>query len=103
MQSDPSICQPNLSKTAFWDVDWKSIDFEADSLFVIGKVMNYGLWTDIIEMLRFYGLERVRQEVVQGAYYKKTALSFLCLILDLQESNFTAYQRRQARKPVWDH
>lgn len=103
MPPDQSLHKPNLTKTAFWDVDWESIDFESDSLFVMGKVMNYGLWADIVEMLRFYGLERVRREVVHGAYYKKTALSFLCLILNLQESDFTAYQRRQARKPVWDH
>ena len=97
------MVKPNLSKTAFWDVDMEAIDFEADSLFVMGKVMNYGLWADIEEMLRFYGLERVRREVVDGAYYKKTALSFLCLILDLEESDFTAYQRRQARQSVWNH
>lgn len=95
--------QPNLSNTAFWDVDKAAIDFEVDSLFVMEKVMNYGLWNDIVEMLRFYGLERVRREIVQGSYYKKTALSFLCLILDLEESDFTAYQRRQARGVIWDY
>ncbi len=95
--------KPNLTKTAFWDVDLESIDFEVDSLFVMGKVINYGLWTDIEEVLRFYGLERMRREVVHGAYYKKTALSFLCLILDLKESDFVAYQRRQASITVWDH
>jgi hypothetical protein len=94
--------KPTISKTAFWDVDWESIDFENDSVFVMGKVMNYGTWEDIIEMLRFYGLERVLEEITQGAYYKKTALSFLCLILKLEESDFVAYQQRQARRPVWN-
>jgi len=97
------VAKPNLSKTAFWDVDMEAIDFEAESLFVMGKVMNYGLWADIEEIMRFYGLERMRREVVDGAYYKKTALSFLCLILKLDESDFKAYQRRQARPSVWNH
>lgn len=95
--------QPNLTKTAFWDVDLHSINFEADSLFVMGKVLNYGLWADIERVSQFYGLERVRREVVHGACYQKTALSFLCLILDLEESNFVAYQRRRARPAVWDY
>ncbi len=97
------MAKPDLSKTAFWDVDMEALDFEADSLFMMGKVMNYGLWAGIKEILRFYGLERMRREVVDGTHYKKTALSFLCLILDLEESGFVAYQRRQARPTVWDY
>lgn len=94
---------PNVSPTAFWDVDFAQLDFETDSLLVMSKVFNYGRWTDMLEVLKYYGLERVKQEIVQAAYLKKTALSFLCVILNLTESDFTAYQRRQERKPVWEH
>ena len=94
---------PNLSPIAFWDVAFDQIDFETDSLFVMNKVFNYGLWSDILEVLNYYGLDRIRNEIVQAAYLKKTALSFLCLILELNETDFKAYQRRQERKPIWDH
>lgn len=94
---------PNLSAVAFWDVAFDQLDFETDSLFVMNKVFNYALWSDILEVLHYYGLERIRNEIVQAAYLKKTALSFLCLILGLNESDFKAYQRRQERKPAWDH
>lgn len=103
MQEEVARAIPELTKTAFWDVDWDSIDFQRDSLFVMGKVINYGPWTDIRELLRFYGLERVRREVVQASYLKHTALSFLCLILDLHESDFVAYQQRQTHQPIWNH
>lgn len=79
------------------------IDFETDSLFVMNKVINYGRWADVLEVLNYYGLERFRNEIVQAAYLKKTALSFLCVILDLTENDFKAYQRRQERSPIWDH
>ena len=95
--------RPNLSPVAFWDVAFDQIDFEADSLFVMNKVFNYGLWSDMLEVLNYYGPERVKSEIVQAAYLKKTALSFLCVILELNESDFIAYRRRQERKPVWDH
>jgi len=95
--------KPNLSRTAFWDVDFDTIDFQADSLLVMNKVFNYGTWSDILEILRFYGLGRVRHEVVEGAYYKPTALSFLCLILNLNERDFKAYQNRQARSSIWNY
>ena len=99
----PASTIPNLSATAFWDVAFDQLDVEADSLFVMNKVFNYGLWADIIAVLNYYGLERVKREIVQVAYLKKTALSFLCVILDLAESDFKAYQLRQERKPVWEH
>ncbi|WP_168207713.1 hypothetical protein [Spirosoma sp. KCTC 42546] len=43
---------PNLSPTAFWDIDMQSLDYETNARFVIEKVMNYGLWADILEILR---------------------------------------------------
>ena len=95
--------RPNLSPIAFWDVAFDQIDFEADSLFVMSKVFNFGLWSDILEVLNYYGLERVRNEIVQAAYLKKTTLSFLCVILSLDERDFETYQRRQERKPVWEY
>lgn len=98
-----TTAQPNLSPTAFWDVEFDAIDFEADSQFVMTKVFNYGLWTDILEVFRFYGLDRVRYEIIQAAYLKKTALSFLCVILDLNEPDFLTHQRQQKRTSMWTH
>jgi hypothetical protein len=102
-QNQRSENQLNPSKTAFWDIDWTSLDSQADSAFIINRVFNYGTWADMLAVMRYYGLDRIRQEAVQGAYYKPTALSFLCLILGLNETDFTAYQRRQANRPIWNH
>jgi hypothetical protein len=98
-----SPAQLTVSNTAFWDVDFTALDVETDSQFVINKVFNYGLWADMVVIMKYYGLGRIRQEVVRSAYWKKTALSFLCLILDLNETDFTAYQRRQERSSVWTY
>jgi hypothetical protein len=95
--------KPNISKIAFWDVNFDNIDFQENSIFVMNKVFNYGTWADIIETLRFYGLERVRKEVVKSSYFKGSTLSFLCVILHLTEQDFVSYQQRQKRKPIWNH
>ncbi len=94
--------KPNISPTAFWDVNFSNIDFENNSLFVMEKVFNYGKWSDIIEVLKFYGIERVKREIVHAPYFKNTTLSFLCVILNLTENDFEAYQRRQIRNPIWN-
>ncbi|GAB3569972.1 hypothetical protein GCM10027578_25420 [Spirosoma luteolum] len=94
---------PDLSGTAFWDVDMKSLDYERNARFVIEKVMNYGLWADIVALLRFYGRERVKAEVVQVAYLKKKTLSFCCAIFDLTPDQFRCYTRQQSNPTPWNY
>ena len=99
---EAATLKPNISKIAFWDVNFDKIDFQENSVFVMNKVFNYGTWADILEILRFYGLERVKKEVVQSSYFKGSALSFLCVILHLTEQDFVSYQQRQKRNPIWN-
>ncbi len=93
---------PNLSGTAFWDVNFEEIDFEKNALFVMEKVFNYGLWNDQIAIIKYYGKDRIATEIVQGAYFKKKVLSFLCLIFDLHPADFKCYTRRQSHLQHWD-
>jgi hypothetical protein len=95
--------KPNISKIAFWDVNFDNIDFQENSVFVMNKVFNYGTWDDIIETLRFYGIERVRKEVIKSSYFKNTTLSFLCVILHLTEQDFVSYQQRQKWTSTWNY
>ncbi|RYF77081.1 MAG: hypothetical protein EOO39_04835 [Cytophagaceae bacterium] len=90
-----------LSPVAFWDVAFDQIDVDADSQFVLSKVFNYGLWADMVAVMSYYGLDRVKREIVRAAYLKNTVISFLCVVLDLREDDFIAYQQRQERKPIW--
>ena len=94
---------PSLSKTAFWDVNFDEIDFEKNTVFVMEKVFNYGLWNDQLAIIKYYGRDRIRQEIVKGAYFKKKVLSFLCVIFDLQLSDFTCYTRRQSQVQHWNY
>ena len=93
---------PNLSKTAFWDVNFDSLDIEKNASFIMEKVFNYGLWADQVAIMKYYGDDRIKQEVVKGAYFKKKVLRFLCVIFDLQPSDFICYIRRQAHPICWN-
>lgn len=99
MISKDKNLKPNISSTAFWDVDFENIDFQNSSAFVINKVFNYSKLSDIVALFHFYRRERIRKEVLESSYYKKTALSFLCTVLNLEESDFV-----NLRKPsmIWN-
>jgi hypothetical protein len=94
---------PNLSKTAFWDVNFEELDFEKNAVFIMEKVFNYGLWSDYIAIIKYYGKERIKNDVVKGAYFKKKVLNFLCKIFDLQAVDFICYSRRQLHRLPWNY
>jgi hypothetical protein len=81
----------------------QSLDYEKNARFIIEKVMNYGLWADIQEVMRFYGLDWVKQEVTQTAYLKKKSLSFCCAIFDLTPDQFRCFTRQQLHPTPWNY
>ena len=95
--------QPSISKKAFWDVRFDDIDFEKHSLYVIGKVFNYGTWNDQLAIMKFYGLPRIKKEIIHAAYLRKPVISFLCTILHLQKNDFECYKKAQLHPQLWSY
>ena len=93
--------KPDISKQAFWDVRFHEIDFEKNSLHVIEKVFNYGNWKDQVSIMKFYGLTRIRKEIVNVGYLRSPVLSFLCVILHLQKKDFKCYNKMQSHPLPW--
>ena len=92
-----------LSRQSFWDADMSALDEEEDSLFIIGKVFNFGTWEDAKTIIRYYGRERLKKEVVQLADMKKETVSFLCLLLNLDKADFKCYLQRQSHPGPWNY
>lgn len=97
------MIQPSISKKAFWDIAFNELDFEKSSLYVMEKVFNYGSWDDQVEVMKFYGLPRIRKEIVKAGYLRKTVLSFLCTILHLQKTDFSCYNKMQLNPLPWNY
>ena len=97
-----AIQTAGISKLPFWDVDYDSLHGERDSLFILEKIFNYGLWADYRAIFSYYGPQRIRQEIVRASYLKKDVLYFLCLILDLQPTDFSCFTKTQSLPLLWD-
>lgn len=55
---------PNISiltKTTFWDVDLNNVDWPNCTDWAIRRVLEYGTTTEIKELARFYGADKVRE------------------------------------------
>jgi hypothetical protein len=97
------MLQPSISNKAFWDISFDELDFEKSSLYVMEKVFNYGNWSDQVATIKFYGLPRIKKEIVQSAYLRKPVLSFLCTILELQKTDFKCYNNLQLNPLPWSY
>ncbi len=78
--------------------DLDSLDYDKDRLYIIYRVMNYGLWSDFVTIIRYYGKEIVGKEIIKSTYLKKGVLNFLCFYLKLQPSDFKCYTRRLSQE-----
>ena len=58
--------QPDLSKIRkgiFWDTTIDHIDFAAHKSYVITRVFERGTEEEINEIIRFYGIETIKNEI----------------------------------------
>ena len=97
------MAAPIFSTNIFWDTNLNAIDYNKDRLYIIDRVMNYGLWPDFLALVKYYGKEVLKTEIVRSPYLKKDVLNFLCFFLDLQPTDFKCYRRRQSQTIHWTY
>ena len=61
MSNKPDLTK--FRKTPFWDTTFDRIDFTAHSRYVINRVFERGDDEEIQEVIRFYGIETIKNEI----------------------------------------
>lgn len=95
--------KPEISQKAFWDVRFSDIDFEKYSLHVMEKVFNYGTWNDQVAIMKFYGRDRIKKEIINAGYLRTPVISFLSAILHLQKTDFKCFNKMQSHPLPWNY
>ena len=95
--------QPKLNKALFWDIDFKNIDYEKYDRFVIERVLTRGNWYDWQELKKYYGLSRIKDEVVQIRYLDKISLNFCQTLFNIPKEKFRCYKTRQFTLQHWNY
>ena len=88
--------KPNISKAAFWDVNFEEIDFDKNQIFIIDKVFNYGKFSDQLEIIRYYGVENIKKIITQVSYFRKEVFAFLSSYFQINPKYFKCYLQRQS-------
>jgi len=88
--------------TLFWDTDVKTIDPDKNARSVIERVITQGSVEDWRELKQFYGLNRIKNEIVEIRYLDKLTLNFLCKYFNLQKNQFKCFATQQSTRQLWN-
>jgi hypothetical protein len=93
----------NLSPHIFWDVDVATIDMEKNGVFVLQRVLQYGLLKDWLILKSNLGLERIKSIAVQLPALDDVSISFLSNLLHIEKSEFRCYKNKQSNQNYWNY
>jgi hypothetical protein len=91
----------NLSKVIFWDTQYDTIDWEHKARYVIERVVMYGTVEDWQSIKTFYGMNRIKDEMLQSRDLDAKTLSFLSCIFNIQKEKFRCYTEKQLQPQHW--
>ena len=91
-----------LSRVLFWDTEYAKIDWEEKAAYVISRVVTLGTIEDWNLIKEYYGLERIKKEMINVRHLDKKTLHFLSLILDTPKEDFRCYTWMQSTPAHWD-
>jgi len=92
-----------LSKALFWDTDIKKIDYERNARHIIERVLQRGMLNDWFEIKKYYGLDRIKQEILQIRYLDKISLNFCSKYFKISKEQFKCYNTEQSIQKLWNY
>jgi hypothetical protein len=93
----------DLDKSLFWDIEYDLVDYEKYSQFIINRVLLRGTLKDWQEIKNYYGLERIKQEIIQMKYLDDRTLNFCSIYFNLLKTDFKCYNTPQSTRELWNY
>ena len=90
------------SRHLFWDVDAGKLDEERDARFIIGRVLNYGLFSDWKLLLACYGMNTIIDYTLKMRDLDKKTVSFLSVLSGVPKSEFLCYNSKPSHPQHWN-
>lgn len=90
-----------FSSVIFWDCDRTIIDCEKNARYVISRVVMYGSLDDWKSIKQLYGLDRIRNELLQEKDIDPKTHHFISIIFDIPKEKFRCYLEKQYQLKHW--
>ena len=91
-----------LSSYLFWDVDRNSVDAEENASYIIQRVLEYGQLSDWRLVSEYYGMEKIVSKATALPSLEPKAMSFICCLAGIPETQFRCYTTKQSLPRHWN-
>ena len=93
----------SFSPHIFWDVDVQSVDLEKNGVFVLQRVLQYGILKDWLLLKSIMGAENIKALAVQLPTLDDVSISFLSNLYKIDKSEFKCYKNKQSNQKYWSY
>jgi len=91
-----------LSAHLFWDVDADQLSWNEHKIFIVQRILQYGLLDDWMTLYHQAGLEEIGKIAVQIRDLDNKSLAFISALTNIPISEFSCYNTRQLMPLHWD-
>ena len=92
----------DFSPHLFWDVDLDGFDFDKHKTHLINKVLEYGMIKDWNLLKEVYGLETIKEVLLNLRSLDAVTLSYLSALFKIDKTEFRCYKHRQLYPNLWN-
>jgi hypothetical protein len=85
---------PNIRPFLLWDINIEKFDFAVNRQLVIERACSLGNLSDFKEIMRFYGLDIIKEELVKSASLDPKSLTFFSQIFNIPLKKFKCYSKK---------
>lgn len=82
------ISYKDLSTNLFWDINPVELDFQKNARQIIERVITRGSLEDWYVIRDYYGVEKIKQEVIMIRSLDPVTLNFWSLMFDVPKEKF---------------
>ena len=93
----------DIHSNLFWDVDLKNFDNICNRRLIIERVLTRGDLDDLKEIIRFYGIDTIKKEIVKAGNLDKKTLAWASIFYEIPKTHFRCYIKRQLNKVHWNY
>lgn len=93
----------NINPVLFWDIEFSELDYEKNARQIIERVLTRGFMSDWFEIKSYYGIERIKKEIVRIRSLDKVTLNFCSKYFKIPKSEFKCYNTPPSYQQLWNY
>lgn len=90
-----------LSSHLFWDVDKNTLNFEEHKLFIIQRILEYGLLQDWLLLRKNLSMDEIASLSQKLRSLDDISLNFISKLSGTEKETFRCYTTKQSQQKLW--